>query len=270
MGDRAASLGMYDFPWLTAATDAFWQALAHRLAAFGLDRVPRHLDRARPLGAIWRDPDLLLAQTCGYPLVTALGQSVTVVATPAYKAPGCDGPCHRSAVVVPAGSTARTLLDLRGARAAINGPDSNTGMNLLRALIAPLARGGRFFDEVLVTGAHLASLEALRAGRADVAAIDAVTRALVARHRPSLLDGTRVLAATAATPALPLITAAPCPPDELAILRRALDACIADPDLAAVRDALLLETFVVLPENAYAIVAALAGSAEAAGYPVLA
>ena len=270
MGDRTASLGMYDFPWLAAATDAFWEALARRLIACGLNRVPQQLDRARPLGAIWRDPDLLLAQTCGYPLVTELGGSVTVVATPVYTACGCDGANHRSLIVVAAASGATRPADLRGGRVAVNGHDSNTGMNLLRALVAPLARDGRFFAEVVTTGSHLASLAAVAGGQAEVAAIDCVTHALVRRHEPARVEGTRVLTATASSPALPLITRAPCPPDELEALRRALAACIADPDLAEARHALLLDAFVALPENAYGSVAALEASAVAAGYPMLA
>ena len=270
MAVRTASLGMYDFPWLAAACDTFWQAMVRQLTAAGLADVPERLDRSRPLGAIWRDPQLLLAQTCGYPLVTGLGRAVTVVATPCYEAFGCDGASHRSLIVVPAGSAATDLAQLRGARAAINGRDSNSGMNLLRALVAPLSDRGRFFGEVVTTGAHLASLAALREGRADVAAIDCVNHALVARDRPALLEGTRVMTVSAASPALPLITAASCPQAEVHALREALRACIADPALAAVRERLLLRDVVVLPDDAYAVVEALAATARDAGYAELA
>jgi hypothetical protein len=47
----------------------------------GDKRCSSSLTRDRPLPEIWAAPDLLLAQTCGYPLMTSLGKSVVPVAT---------------------------------------------------------------------------------------------------------------------------------------------------------------------------------------------
>jgi ABC-type phosphate/phosphonate transport system substrate-binding protein len=267
---RVANLGMYDFPWLRAANDALWAALAARLRARGLAGVPDRPDRGSSLAEIWRDPGLLLAQTCGYPLVTELAGAVTYVATPRYAAPGCAGTDNRSRVVVRADSRVGSVGALRGARAAVNGLDSNSGMNLLRALVAPLSCGGRFFGEVVVTGAHLASLEAVAEGRADAAAIDCVSLAQVGRGRPELATAVRVLAETPAAPGLPLVTRRDAPPEEVACLRAALAEAAADPALAAVRDELLLLGFEVLPEGAYGRIAELEREAGVAGYPRLA
>jgi hypothetical protein len=137
---RAASLGMYELPWLIEATDALWAELRPALRAANVAGVPDALDRSRPLAALWRDPALLLGQACGYPLVTELAGAVQVVATPVYAFPGCAGPMHRSFVLVRADDPAPSLAALRGRRCALNGRDSNTGMNLLRALVAPLAQ----------------------------------------------------------------------------------------------------------------------------------
>lgn len=219
---RVASLGMYDFPWLREATDAFWATLRDVLRDAGIADVPEALDRSRPLDEIWRDPSLLLAQTCGYPLMTTLAGRVQVVATPVYDFPGCEGAWHRSLVVVRADDPAESLAAMRGRRCAINGWDSNTGMNLLRAAIAPLAGGRPFFASVTVTGAHLESLRAVREGRADLAAIDCVTHGLAGRRQPELLEGTRVLCATEATPGLPFVTAVETPEAALRTLREAV------------------------------------------------
>ena len=67
-----ASLGMYDGAELQAANDSLWAEAARPLRRFGFDAPPERLDRARPLDEVWRDPDLLLAQTCGYPQATTL------------------------------------------------------------------------------------------------------------------------------------------------------------------------------------------------------
>jgi len=261
---------MYDLPELEAVNDALWAALAERLRAKGVDDVPDGLTRSAPLEAIWTAPQLLLAQTCGYPLATSLGERVRVVATPRYGAPGCDGALYRSAVVVRASDPARHLADLRGRRAAVNDLASNSGMNVLRAEIAPLAQGAPFFDAVTITGAHAASVEAVAAGEADVAAIDGVTWAHLQRLRPSATKALRVLGWTRATPGLPLIAAATIDAAHLAALRQALVEVAHDPELAATRAALRLEGFEILPEGAYAAIRALEQDAIAQGYPRLA
>jgi len=108
-----AALPMYDFPQLTGATDALWSAIAARLTERGV-AAPTALTRGVPLDDLWADPALLLAQTCGYPLVTTLAGRVTLVATPCYRADGCDGAWYRSAIVVRASDSASSLADLRG------------------------------------------------------------------------------------------------------------------------------------------------------------
>ncbi|NIR61538.1 MAG: hypothetical protein GWO02_19625, partial [Gammaproteobacteria bacterium] len=55
----------------------------------------------RDLGEeIWRSTELLLSQTCGYPLTHALAGVVELVATPAYAAQGCRGPEYASLLIV--------------------------------------------------------------------------------------------------------------------------------------------------------------------------
>jgi ABC-type phosphate/phosphonate transport system substrate-binding protein len=267
---RRASLPMYDLPELRPAHTILWSAIAEHLAKAGLDGIPDLLTFDGEPADLWQAPDLLLSQTCGLPLVTSLGNTVKVVATPRYRAPGCSGSRHRGFIVVPATSTVQRLVELRGSRCVINGWDSNTGMNMLRAAVAPLSRDGRFFGSVTVSGSHLASLQAVTDGAADVAAIDCVTYAHLSRHRPELAASARVLAVTAATPCLPLVTAASTDDDTLAALRAALQAAASSPELAEVRADLLLEGFETLPERAYRVVSGLANQAAAAGYPELA
>lgn len=258
-----AALGMYDFPWLHAANDALWGAIAARL-----DRAPPRLTRDRELAAIWSAPDLLLAQTCGYPLTH--GIEAQVVAVPIHDAPGCEGAWHRSALIVRRDDPAQTLSDCFGARAAVNAPDSNTGMNLLRATVAPYAREGRFFGAIVQTGAHRRSLAAVIGRCADIAAIDAVTWALMQDRYRGLAARLRVLDWSEPSPGLPLITAASRTAHELAALRDALTGAIADPALAAARAALRLRGFAMLARADYDRIIAIEAAARRAGYPELA
>src|SRR6266404_4796295 len=141
--ERIAALPMYDFPQVRDAHDAFWAALAGRLNAAGLDEVPRELTRDLGHREVWRHPTLLFAQGCEYPLAKSFADRVRLVATPRYSVPGCEGANYRSAIVVRREETA-SLVDFRGRRCVVNEMDSNSGMNLLRAAVAPLAGGARY------------------------------------------------------------------------------------------------------------------------------
>lgn len=268
--NRVASLPMYDLPGLTGATDALWAAIAAACRAEGLADAPAGLERARPHREVWHDPALFLSQTCCYPLVHQLWGRVQVIATVRYAVAACAGASYTSHCVVPRASGALRLDDLRGAVAAANQPDSHSGMNAFRALIAPLAGGARFFERVLWSGSHLASLELLARGAADVSAIDCVTFALLERMRPELTAAVRIIARSAHCPGLPLITAATTSDGELAAMRRALGRVAADPALASLRAELLLDGFEVLPADAYRRVLDLEEEAARLGYPALA
>ena len=258
---RPAGLGMYDAPELTTANDGFWAQVAGRLRARGVAGVPDRLTRGRKPDDLWTDPRLLLAQTCGWPLATRLAGQVAVVATPHYALPGCEGARHRAFVVVRAADPAGEPAALRGRRFALNAWDSNTGMILPRALFAPLARDGRFFGQIVVTGSHRASLAAVAAGRADAASVDCVSFGLLQRHAPAAVAGLRVLAETVPSPALPFITRADAPKAELAALREALDLPV---------PALALSGVSVLGLGAYDALRGLAAAAARLGYDALA
>ena len=264
---RIAALAMYDAPAaVAAANDALWAGLRDRLRAAGLAGVPEQLDRTRGYAAPWLDPRLLLAQTCGFPYVRHLRGRVRLVATPVYGFPGGTGAERRSVVVVAADAPFAGVADLHGTRAAINDPGSNSGANLLAALVAPLAREGRFFSSVTVTGGHRESLAAVAAGRADVAAIDSVTFGLLVWHAPEEVTGVRVLAETPGGPGLPLITRGDASDEEVAVLRGALGDVVADPGLAEARETLGLVGFEVLGDAAYDVLARYADEAAARGY----
>lgn len=269
-----ASLPMYDLPELRAVTDDWWRGLARALRRAGVAEVPGRLERSASPSSVWASPALVLSQCCGFGLVGELAGVVRPVATPVYDAPGCGGAgahgsTYRSAIVVREDAPARALDDLRGAVAAYNEVDSHSGYNALRAVVAPLSEGGRFFARAEASGSHEASLECVARGRADVAAVDAVVWALLGRVRPGATRGLRVLAWTEPAPALPYVTAAGRSDDQVARIREALGAAAQAPDLEAARSALLIEGLVVLERGDYAPITEQARAARARGYPAL-
>jgi ABC-type phosphate/phosphonate transport system substrate-binding protein len=260
------ALQMYDFPELKWATDALGAQLLINLRRAGFPDVPYGLDREGDYKAQWTHPELLLAQTCGYPLVTLLAGRVRYLATPCYAAPFCSGPRYCSLLVVRADDPAEHLPDLRGRRAAYNRSYSQSGYNALRHAVAPLSREGRFFGETLETGGHAASLLAVTEGRADVAAIDAVSVAVLMRYRPAVLQPLKVIGRTASAPNLPFITRGAASDQEVERLRQALADTFADPTLGEARQALLIAGLEVLDEREYAVLNAMEREATAAGY----
>lgn len=265
-----AGLPMYDMAPLRPAVDVWWAGLARSFRREGIAEVPDKLERGLKREAIWTHPELLLGQTCGYPLLFDFAGRFRLVARPSYRAPGAGEGRYCSVVVVPEAAATARLEELRGARAAYNDKISHSGMNVFRYLVAPLARDGRFFGQVIESGGHLQSLALVREGQADVAAIDCVTHALLARHMPELVAGTRVLLTTVGAPALPYITRVDAADDLVRRLRAGLARAVADPDLAEARDAILLEDFRPAALADYAPIAEMAEAAARAGYPVLA
>ena len=250
-GAHRVGLPMYDPPELHALVDAWWSALARAFRAEGVPDVPDRLDRSLPLEALWGAPDLLFTQTCGYPLFGSWAGRLQYLATPRYAAPGCEGVDYLSWIVVAAESPAHGLEDLRGARCSINARHSHTGYNALRALIAPLARNGRFFRSFVVSGGHAESLGQIRRGEVEVAAIDCVTYALLSRCRPQATAATRIIGRTGSAPGLPYATRSDAGPELVRRLRAGLLRAFADPALRSLREGLLIDGLDVLAPGAY-------------------
>jgi ABC-type phosphate/phosphonate transport system substrate-binding protein len=195
---------MYVLPQVQADMQVFWTQLKPRLEQTGISGLPDQPEFDDPLASGSVPENLLLLQYCGFPYLQTWRNQLQPLACIAYNAPYCEGKYHRSVVVVHRDNAAQSLEAMRGGRAAINGYDSNTGMNLLRHAVAPLAEDGRFFAQVSETGAHVESLRAVVEKRADIASIDCVTFAFIRDHMPQLTQQVKVLATTATSPALPL------------------------------------------------------------------
>lgn len=248
------SLPMYDWPEVAEATEAWAQGVLKHL-----DGKARTRDRNPDYFSGWRQPDLLFSQTCGYPFTHEFRGKLTYVATPHYGIPGCEGPNYRSFIFA---REHRPLADFRGRRAAVNNPDSMSGMLALKLVFAPLAKGGRFFSQVIESGGHIRSMIAVRDDKADICAIDAVCVALARRYRPDYLEGLVEIARAPMVPGLPFVTA---PGNDPAPLRQALAKAFADPDLASARKALFLAGHSVLAAEAYDLILKLERQMEEAG-----
>jgi ABC-type phosphate/phosphonate transport system substrate-binding protein len=262
---------MYAAPEPVAAANAsFWAALRTILLDEGMHDLPEGLSTDVSYDEAWRHPDLFLAQTCGYPYMHKLKGRVRLVATPCYTYDGCEGPLSGSVIIVRSDSVFHDIESLAAARVAINGRDSNSGMNLLRGTIAPHAREGRFFSQVIETGGHRASLAAVASNRADTAAIDSVTFGHIGRFAPDEVSGVRILARTPLGPGLPLITRGTASDSFVAVLRHGLRRFVTDPATADIRGILAIRDFAVLNDGDYDSILAFEREARDLGYPEIA
>ncbi len=260
---RIVSLGMYD-PG-NGSVERLWTDIGAELTDSGIADVPPEVSR-KPLEDAWLDGDLLLAQTCGYPLRHALDGKVRYVGTPVYAVEGTEGANYRSAIVVRAADPARSLSDLRGRRAAYNSRQSQSGYNSLREAASELATAGRFFAGLVETGSHASSLRSVIEGRADVAAIDPVSLALTPE---TIRDGVRIVGWTAPAPGLPFITAANTADMVVSALRDTLSRFLHGEGRAR-HPAFRFAGFDVLPDDAYDVILTMEQRAIERSYPVLA
>ncbi|MBV0912591.1 phosphate/phosphite/phosphonate ABC transporter substrate-binding protein [Anianabacter salinae] len=216
-----AALPMYDWPEERAGVDALWSYLGDALREGGVP-APLALTRGDDLWALWEDPGLVIGQTCGLPYRARLHDRVQLIGTFDYGLQGVPTGHYRSEMVVARNDPREDLAQFREAALALNGFDSQSGWC---AAHAAAKAAGITFRRFHHTGAHRASAGLVAEGRADIAAVDAVTWRLIQRHEPDMAARLRVLGPTPSSPALPLVAAPGQPAGRIAdILEAAVTA----------------------------------------------
>lgn len=234
-----AALPMYDRPENCAAHDALWQEVRTHL---GFD-APRTLARDLSPQDGWAHPDLILGQICNLPYRARFKGHVKRLGAGDYGLPDLPAGYYRSVFIVRTQDARLGLAPALLGRFACNEALSQSGWGAPQAYVQSK---GLAFREVVRTGSHLDSLRAVASGRADCAAIDAVTWRMFADWEP---DAARVevVGQTAPSPGMTFITGANQDADRV---REALVAAIAA--LAAEqRETLGLRGIVQLPDSAY-------------------
>lgn len=196
MSDFIAALPMYDWLECRAETDAQWRRLRDTLRENGVP-APEALTRGDDLQALWRDPRLLLAQTCWGPMEAGLQEHARLVGQPDYSAyEGGEGAFYSSVILmragagdaVPApldGAASIPLERLRNKSLAYNEPVSMSGILALTRHLKAMGSDLSLFSERVQTGGHRASIIAVAERKADVCAIDCRSWSLAQRFEPA-------------------------------------------------------------------------------------
>ncbi|WP_246251876.1 phosphate/phosphite/phosphonate ABC transporter substrate-binding protein [Parasulfitobacter algicola] len=234
---------MYDRPELRGALDRFWIFIRDSLSERGID-APGVLSHDMPLWDLWTSPDLVLAQTCGFPFREKLHDQVTLVGTPDYDLPDCP-PGYYNSVIVAHINDDRTFAEFDDACLAVNDPMSQSGW----AAPQQLAQSTGFaFDHTFDTGSHRASITAIIEGDADLASIDAQTWRMMTRWDD--VSALQEITRTPPTPGLPLITAKESYADQIADAVRSAISALSPEDRAL----LSIRDLVDIPKSEYLLV----------------
>ncbi len=232
---------MYPFESLRIAWERLYGAVARSVPG-APDRLRWDLDAHDT----WLNPKLAVGMACGWPLVTELRQRVRVIGTFVYGIDGESSHTYRSVIVA---REATTVADLAGGTLAFNSIDSLSGFVSMIAALPP--DQAAWPGPTVETGAHLASIEAVGDGRADVASIDALTWAYIKRDAPQVQQGLVIIDRGPEVPHLPLIASLATGDDSIAEWRAAFAEVGRDSAMAATLDTLLIEGFVALDTHDY-------------------
>lgn len=238
-----AALAMYPLAGLREPYDALWAALRDRLETAGIRDIPESLEWERDLHQTWADPDLLVGNTCGWPLVTELEGRVAVIGSFDMDVPFADAGHYRSVLVAAKPIPFAEWRSRPGTVVAVNTLDSLSGW------VSLAHEWGEIPDGPLVTGGHLHSMRAVASGAAHVASIDAVSLEHVVRSEP-MTGGLHIVGHGPRVPTLPLVCAARHA-GLVPVLRRALADTVSDPALRDVVAALRIRGFVPLDRSAF-------------------
>ncbi len=159
-------------------------------------------------------------------------------------------PVYFSDIVVPKDSDIQTLDELAGRRIGCNDPISLSGHHALRFEIEKRGGDPDAFADLVFTGGHDASLDAVVAGELDGAVIDSVVRARRTRSDPSVAS-LRVIDRLGPWPVQPLVARSDMTAEELSSFGTALIEANNDPAMQAELRAAALTTFVAVGPDHY-------------------
>ncbi len=225
-----ASLAMYPFIRLQPAYNRLWQAVGEQLP---FEVPPLNWDL--PPDVACRRDDLLVGQTCGWPLITELAPSVHVIGTFDCDVEGAVDGSYRSVLVSASDEPLAAILARPELSVVANSPDSLSGWI---SLLVVAAAADVEFDAVEWTGSHAASVDAVRHGRSDLASIDAVSWAHLGE------TGLTVVGHGPRVPCLPLVTSGSMAIEVVDDLRRAFEAAVSSPAMADTCATLRIRGFV--------------------------
>lgn len=188
-----ANLPMYDRPELKDAHEEYWTLIRDNLRAADVHTPDEMTPKAGEMKC-WTDPFFYFSQTCGKPYRETLHENVTLIGTPDYGLQGCPPGYYRSAYIVNKSDDRYNLDEHKNSKLAYNDKNSQSGFHVT----------GGYFKKKKCSGSHIKSAKMVAEGKADIAAIDALSLKLMKEY-DDFAKNIKVIAWTEPTPGLPYI-----------------------------------------------------------------
>lgn len=192
---------MYLRPETIDAHHSYYSLIRKHLTARGIES-PETFTQPEHLYSDWESPQLFLSQTCGMPYRVTLHGKVQLIGTPDLQLEGCSPGYYRSAMVVRHDDADKDLTDFKESVFIFNSDDSQSGYATAYQLTQ---KHGFWFQHRIPSGSHRESAFAVAEGRADIAAIDAMTWRMLTAYE-TYTEKLSIIGWTEPTPGLPYIT----------------------------------------------------------------
>ena len=170
--DSPAALPWYRFPETQPILDSIWRDVVSELREAGVEQPPEFLDHTTPHQALLSKPSLTLSQCCGPDLFQDDAINMVPFAAPVISAYEVAPGYYFSHIVTGKSAGAGKSPKLDSPRVGINSRTSYSGCTAVKLWLED-----RGIEEYTVyeSGSHSNSVRELQAGRADLAAIDALS-----------------------------------------------------------------------------------------------
>lgn len=226
---------LYDYNFANAPAMAWWQGVFHHLEKCGVSVVTFAEALSPPSDSSF----CMFGHICSYPLTHFHSEEYRVVALPVWDCPDFKDRSYRSRIIVRRDAMLESFSDLIGKRVAINSERSFSGHIALRMWIQDqqLSTFDRvsIFDEGIVTGNHIRSVDMVREGGADICICDGVTWQKIQKFCPERCAGLETIAYGPWLPGIPYVMSRNSAPNEVASVRQALAEACNDASLSDVR-----------------------------------
>jgi phosphonate transport system substrate-binding protein len=168
-------------------------------------------------------------------------------------APSLHGqPSYYSYIITNKNNTINNLEDLKNKKFAFTDPESNTGklvptFEILKMGIKP----EKFFSEIVYTGSHDKSVEAVANKLVDGAAVDHLIWEYMNDQDSTFTSKTKIIAHFGPFASPPFVTHPDCDPEFKTAIKSILLNMHLDPDGKEILNKLLIDQFVVIHDSSY-------------------
>ena len=189
--DSPAALPWYRFPETQPILDSIWKDVVSELRVAGVEHAPEFLDHTTAHRAFLSKPSLVLSQCCGPDLFQDDAVNMVPFAAPVISAYQVEPGYYFSHIVTgKSGVTSQSGVTGESAehicpRVVINSRTSHSGCTAVKLWLD--AHGIEEYT-IYESGSHHNSVRELQAGRADIAAIDALSWRFLNTNGLEILD----------------------------------------------------------------------------------